>query len=131
MSNKVGQHRADGFTLLETLIAFTILTVALVVLLRAFGSGLTSVDSSEAHMVAALHAASKLDEVGPLIALQEGRHVGAFDDGMVWIVEIAPAPPELTIGEDLPVVPFEVVVTITWDSRQSYVLRTMRLGARS
>ena len=127
----MGQHQTDGFTLLETLIAFTILTVSLVVLLRAFGSGLTGMDSSETHTIAALHAASKLDEVGPLIALREGRHVGAFDDGMGWSVEIAPAPPELTVGEDLPVMPFEVVVTVTWDGRQSYELRTVRLGTRN
>ncbi len=69
-------NRTRGFTLLEVLVAFTILAVALVALLRAFSSGLRGLDAAETASIAVQHARSKMAEVGSTIPLEAGAGHG-------------------------------------------------------
>jgi len=100
--------------LLEVLVAFTILAVGLVALLRAFSSGLRGLDAAETASIAVQHARSKMAEIGSAIPLEPGAEEGAFEDGFRWRVTIEPH--ELgdgTAAETLPLLPYEVEVTVT------------------
>ncbi len=122
--------------MLEVLVAFTILAVALVALLRAFSSGLRGLDAAETASIAAQHARSKLAEVGTAIPLEPGAEEGAFDDGFRWRVAIEPQ--ELgdeAAAETLPLRPYEVEVTVTGPGGGdpgggAVTLRSLRLAPR-
>ncbi len=58
------KRRARGFTLLEVIVAFTILSVALIGLLQAFATGMRGLGAAQASATAVMHARSKLDEIG-------------------------------------------------------------------
>jgi general secretion pathway protein I len=122
-----------GFTLLEVLVAFTILAVALVALLRAFSSGLHGLDAAETASIAAQHARSTMAEVGTAIPLEPGAEEGVFDDGFQWRVAIEPH--ELgdeAAAETLPLLPYEVEVTVTGpeSGAGAVTLHSLRLAPR-
>ena len=54
-----------GFTLLEVLIAFAILAVAMTALMQAFSQGLRGLEVAEDYATAIMLARSKMAEVGP------------------------------------------------------------------
>ena len=87
-----GRGRAGGFTLLEVIVAFTILSVALVAILQAMATGMQGLGAAQTSAAAVMHARSKLDEVGQAILLEEGETSGEFDDGYTWRVRIAELP---------------------------------------
>lgn len=78
-----GRHvkRARGFTLLEVMLAFTILAVAMGLLLGMLSRGLGQVRKSQDETEATLHARSLLDQVGVVEAVKTGETSGEFDSG--------------------------------------------------
>jgi type II secretory pathway pseudopilin PulG len=113
------------------LIAFTILAVALVALLRAFSSGLRGLDAAEAATAALQHARSKIEEVGTVIPLEAGEHGGAFEDGTRWSIVIRPH--EAGAGgaaENVALVPYEIEVTASRGRGGKVTLRSLRLAPR-
>jgi general secretion pathway protein I len=123
------RDRARGFTLLETIVAFTILSFALVAAMQAFSSGLRSVAAAEGAGAAVLHARSKLDEVGITIPLVPGQIEGVFADGSRWQATIAPYQ-NFDVGESgyLPLVPYQVNVTVSWGPSRAITIETVKLG---
>ncbi len=118
-----------GFTLLEVLIAFVIMTIVLTALFRGFASGLRGLDISEGYATAALQARSKLDELGILIPLEPGGAEGEFSDGARWNLSIeAFDPPGDSIATDLPVMAYRVELLVSWGEDRSLRLETLRLG---
>ncbi len=113
------------------LVAFTILAVAMVALLRAFSSGLGGLEAAEAASIAVQHARSKMAEVGSTIPLEAGAEAGTFDDGFRWRVAIEPH--ELGDGaaaEARPLLPYAVEVTVTGTRGGAVTLRSLRLAPR-
>jgi general secretion pathway protein I len=127
-SRSSGERRRArrGFTLIEVLVAFTILAVAMVAVIQAFSTGLRGLSAAEATATAVMHARAKLDEVGVIIALEPGEHEGAFDDGFAWHAVVRPheVAEELATG----VSTYEVEVTVSWDEGRRVRLQTLRLG---
>lgn len=117
-----------GFTLLEVLIAFTILAVALTALLQTFSSGLHGLGSAEMSTAAVMHARAKMEEVGPLIAIEEGEQQGEFKDGSRWRVVMRAQ--EQADTDSLPLIPYEVEVTVFGDPGPEVTLRSLRLAPR-
>ncbi len=110
------------------LIAFTILAVALVALLRAFSSGLRGLDAAEAGAAALQHARSKIEEVGTVIPLEAGEHGGEFEDGTRWSVVIRPYEAgEGASAETMALVPYEIEVTVSRERGGKVTLRSLRL----
>ncbi len=124
-------RRRGGFTLLEVLIAFTILAVALVALLRAFSSGLRGLDAAEGAAAALQHARSKIEEVGTVIPLEAGEHGGEFEDGTRWSIVIRPHEAgEGAAAETVALVPYEIEVTVSRERGGKVTLRSLRLAPR-
>ena len=122
--------RRGGFTLLEVIVAFTILSVALVGLLQAFATGMHGLSAAKTSATAVMHARSKLDQVGQAIQLEDGETSGEFDDGYAWRVRIAEAQFEDQdqVAGSLAVA-FEVEVRVNAPQGRAVTLRTLRLGA--
>ncbi len=124
-------RRRGGFTLLEVLIAFIILAVALVALLKAFSSGLRGLDAAAASAAALQHARSKIEEVGTVIPLEAGEYGGEFEDGTRWSVAIRPHEAgEGAAAETVALVPYEIEVTASRERGGKVTLRSLRLAPR-
>ena len=121
-------HHPYGFTLIEVLVAFAILAIALGSLLQAFSTGLRGVAVAENRAIAALHARSKMDEVGHTIPVAAGQQTGSFENGFRWTVDLRETPSD---GATSALALFEVTVTVAWGDDNQVQLRTLRLGGRS
>jgi len=120
--------RARGFTLLEVLVAFTILGIAMVGLFGAFSDGL--VGGLRAREVSELILAgrSKIAEVGRSVALVSGELSGELPDGTPWTLTISQIEP---LGTDplaqLVVKAHHVMIELGEDEARSVRLETTRL----
>jgi general secretion pathway protein I len=121
--------RARGFTLLEVIVAFTILSVALIGLLQAFATGMRGLGAAQASATAVMHARSKLDEIGEIIPLEDGELSGEYDDGYRWEVRITGVEDNDAGGLEALALSFDVEVTVTGTRGNAFTLNTLRLGA--
>jgi general secretion pathway protein I len=81
-----------GFTILEVLIAFAILGVALAAVLGGVGGGLNAALRADGLVKATMAAQSLLAGAGLDIPLRPGRQSGALPDGSGWSLEVQPGP---------------------------------------
>jgi general secretion pathway protein I len=124
------RRAAPGFTLIETLVAFMILSLALLAAMQAFSSSLRGISAAEGTGTAVLHARSKMDEIGTAIPLVPGETGGAFSDGFLWKAGIEPySGAYLGQTGTLPLAAYQVSVTVTWGRAQAITLQTVKLGA--
>jgi general secretion pathway protein I len=122
------RNDGKGFTLVEVLVAFTILALTLVVLLQLFGGGLRAVSASERHLTATMLARSVLAGIGTETPILAGETTDDIGDGYRWAMRIAPAPTIASIKEGNQLhVPYEVRVEISWNGRPVTTLTTLRL----
>ncbi len=118
-----------GFTLLEVMIAFAILAVALAALMQSFSQGLRSLDLAENYATATMLARSKMAEIGPIIPIDEGEHTGNFQNGWRWRVLLFPYAVDDDSTGDLRVLRlYEVQVAIERDETPLAELRSLRVG---
>lgn len=76
----------QGFTLIEVLVALTILSISMAVLLNIFSDSLSRIRENESRTVAGSLAQSLLAEVGVSQPLHEGDEGGTFANGYRWRV---------------------------------------------
>ncbi len=105
-----------GFSLLEVLVAFSVLALSLGVLMQVYSTGMRGVTLSEEYTKAIMLAESKLASVGSEIALEEGEARGEEDETYRWRVSLVPF-----TSEDLPenlgdVEPLQVDVEVAWST---------------
>ena len=90
-SSGMGLAGQGGYTLIEVLVAFSVLALALTFLLGTLSGSTRQVRWSADAGRAALHARSLLSEVGVGEVLQPGREEGEFEDGRYrWQLDSAP-----------------------------------------
>ena len=110
-------RQASGFTLIEVIAAFTILSMTFMVILEILSnSSANTIKSSERTHISLL-AQSKMDEVGIIIPVEEGVVTGEFDDKRSWEVLIQPyeVPYEGNVEMSFaPVELYKVVLNIHW-----------------
>jgi general secretion pathway protein I len=82
--------KQQGFTLLEILVAFTLLAMTFGTVMEIItGSAKNTVKASQNTKIA-MFVQSKMDELGLLEAIEEGSSQGDFDDKTSWSLEITP-----------------------------------------
>jgi len=74
------RHAARGFTLLEVMLAFVLLAIAMGTIVGMLSRGLNQVQRSENASEAALYGQSYLDQLGVLETLAPGQRQGDFGD---------------------------------------------------
>lgn len=79
-----------GFSLLEILVAFAIMAVALTIVLRIFGSGVNAAVVSEDYTIAVQIAESLMARTGIETPLQAGETTGLEADKYDWLIRINP-----------------------------------------
>jgi len=83
-------QRHKGFSLLEILVAFAIMAVALTIVLRIFGSGVNNAVISEEYTLAVQIAESLMARTGVETPLQIGEATGTEADKYDWQVTVRP-----------------------------------------
>ncbi len=87
-----------GFTLLEVLVAFSLLAVGLGILLAILSGGVRAVANAADSTRASLYAQGIFATLGGDRRLQPGRSQGSFENGRYrWVMQVSAAPtPALT-----------------------------------
>ena len=95
-------RRQRGFSLIEVMVSFVLLAVALGILVAILGGGLAQVRQAEQATGATLLAESLLAEVGVLTPIEPGSTEGESADGRYrWTLEVSEAPDPAPLPEDL------------------------------
>lgn len=114
------KQKNKGFTLLEILVAFTLLAAMFATIMEIIaGSARNTMKASHNTKIAML-AQSKMDELGLFEVLEEGTTSGDFDKKTSWVMEIVPydVPYEGDISQDFTAVELmQVTLSITTENR--------------
>jgi general secretion pathway protein I len=132
-----GRTSAEGFTLLEVVVALAIAGLAFALLFRAGSSGLLAVDTAGTVEEAVERAQSHLAALGRDAALVEGERSGDDGGGYRWWLSIHPIAahwlgPGDVRGPGSTTILYDVEVRISWAAggrERSVALRSERLGA--
>lgn len=134
-------RRHKGFSLLEILVAFAIMAVALTIVLRIFGAGVNTAVISEEYNLAVQIAESLMARTGVETPLQAGEMSGVEGDKYAWLVRIALVPepsaarPRFQSQQNQPARPAQklmaVSVRVSWgeaaDRQRSVKLDSLKL----
>lgn len=102
---------AEGFTLIEVIVAMTIIAVSMTLVMQLFSSGLRVSRRSCDYTRAVVHAKGIMEE----IAVKPEQGSGEFEDGFRWRSEVEPfGEPNENVGEE-PVNLMKIKVTVEWD----------------
>jgi len=124
----MAKHNQLGFTLLETLVALSILAISLGVIYQIFGTSLRNMQYAKEYSHAQMFSESKLSELGKGIPVKEGSFEGDFNQKYTWKMNIKPLS---SISENDVVLKFRVNFTVLWNSnrgQRSIEITTYRLS---
>lgn len=119
---------AAGFTLLEVLIAFTVLALMMTVLLRIFSDGFRGMTAADAHALATLHAQTALASVGGEIPLAPGDWTGTYEDGFRWRVRVEPYTELGMIAPPRAFIAYRIIAVVEGQRSAGVTLSTLRLA---
>jgi general secretion pathway protein I len=131
-------NKQRGFSLLEILIAFSILALSLGILLKIFSAGVNTAGVAEEYNAAVQIAESLMSRVGVEVPLQANEATGLENEKYHWRVSVSPFQfaAENLDAAALPVVLFKVKVTVNWgdnapaDGRQVELI-TLKLANKA
>ena len=83
-------NKQQGFSLLEILIAFSILALSLGILLKIFSAGVNTAVVAEDYTAAVQIAESLMAKTGVETPLQAGQASGLENEKYHWLVEVSP-----------------------------------------
>jgi general secretion pathway protein I len=126
-------HRQQGYSLIEVLVAFTILAMALTVLLKILSAGLRNVDAAGEYARAISIAEAELAVPGMLEPLHPGITQGEEDGGYSWVRDVSEfRPVNRPEYSSASMPPYLIAVEVTWPAgrgERMVRLETIRIGA--
>jgi general secretion pathway protein I len=126
------RYRQCGFSLLEVLVAFAILSVSLGVLLQVFATGLRNAGVADDYSRATLYAESILAAIGREVPLAEGERSGPVNDRFSWRSTVSAFAEDMPAHEKTQVRAYRVRVEVFWPGLiqiRSVTLETLRLAS--
>jgi len=131
--NKIERPEGEaGFTVVEVVVALTILALALGVLLNVMSNSVRQTGRAETVAEAGSLAQSLLAEIGAELPLRDGQITGQSDRGFRWRVQID-AYGDGTDRREWPVAAHRVLAEVLWSDglqERSVTLTTLRLGPK-
>ena len=118
-----------GFTLIEVLVALTILAVSLTVLLGIFGHSLARNAESQSRMAARTLASSLIAQAESSASLSMGVVTGRAAPDLAWRIDVRPFGTDED-QQSWPGVAAQISATVVWGERgpgQTLTLSTLRL----
>ena len=141
-NRRSAKYLTQGFSLLEILVAFMLLAMAMGVLMQIFSRGVTGAILADRYARATMYAESKLAGIGIEEELKESALAGKFDDDFSWTLVVRPY--QDPVPKDQSVVDFEKLmptqlyeidlkVSFTADDQRERLvnLSTLRLGPKT
>ncbi len=119
-----------GFTLIEILVAISILAISLVVILQLFSGGLKSSRLSDQYTKGIFHAKEKMEEILLSTEFSEEEVEGEFGDSYRWRSEIIRIEQEEEEASKLPFDTYNIKVDIFWDEgskEKNFAISTMKV----
>ena len=116
-----------GFTLLEVLVAFTILSIAVVAVIQGFAQGLRLLRAAGDQQMAVLIADQKAREVVIPVEGRDQGHEGAFD----WerTISVVSAPDLTRTPASAKWHVYQIDVTVKWGDKRRLEVVTLRTSA--
>lgn len=133
--------RQRGFSLLEVLVAFTVLALSLGVLMQIFSASLRNADITREQGEATTLAQSLLAGIGVETPLAASESSGVHADRFRWRIQIAPFQEPPRVGQTEGINPiatldlWQVTVSVSWgggaspSSERAVTLATLRTQA--
>ena len=118
-----------GFTLIEVLVAMSILGMSIVLIFSLFSQGLRALQIDQAYSEAVILAKSKLDEADLLSSLEPGVEEGDHSGGLSWSREIQEVADPSPFALERRTRKFRVRVEVAWKSglsERKVALETLR-----
>ena len=127
MSHRIHQR---GFSLLEVLVAFAILSISLGVILQVFATGLRNAGMADDYTRATLYAESILAAIGREAPPSAGVREGPINDQFSWRSTVSEYAEGMPDPERTQVRAFRVSIEVFWPGlarTRSVMLETLRL----
>jgi len=123
-----------GFTLIEILVAISVLAISLVVILQLFSGGLKSVRLSNQYTRAIFYAREKMEEILLMEDLEAGSQEGSqedeSEDPLRWRAEIVLIESEEEEASKLPFDTLGIMVDVMWhegEKEKRFQISTMKV----
>ena len=119
-----------GFTLLEVLVAFSIFSVSVALLLQIFTRGTNAAMLGDEYTRATIIAQSRLANAGIESDIHDVGEYSGEEGAYYWTTSIRPYDTDIKIETDYGISEREIVVVVTWSSRgkkHSIKLNTLKL----
>ncbi len=115
---------------MEALVAISVLSIVMVVILQLFSGGLRASKVSDDYTRGIFHAREIMEEMLLPYEFGEGMRQGDFDDGYRWRSEIVRQTPETEDEESLPFDTYLITVSVSWptgEKERRFEISTLRL----
>lgn len=106
--------RIQGFSLLEVLVAFSILSISLGVLMQIFSGGMRSVQVAGNYSQAADLAETLLALAGTEWPIDGGGRNGNTENGLQWVLDVAPYQFSDMVAQPQNFDIYQVVARVMW-----------------
>jgi len=129
MSSPARRH--SGFTLLEVLVAFSLLSLSLSVIMLGISKSLRTSEVTREYSRAIVLAESRLALFAHADLKKITETVGRFDNRYDWHVKIQPYESQGEFKKSGNLAAYKLTITVTWPGRSNQrevTLSTIRLG---